>query len=252
MNNVTSRSPLSGIHTGMLAPEAYADIILSHDGVEACAICHYKTAPLLQERIQRDAFEERIIVSALKLHRETQIPFWHAVFISCLNEGGCTGPLLDAAGLHCGLGDTERISSDQIQAGMLSRVAAPGHANVGIGSEVRFRNGDALHLAVLDFRCPLSPANTQIVAAICRRLMPNGFMVLDSGDCYHGCGFALSTGSERVSFLARSLFYSPIVDSAYVAHQLLQSMSSIRISSGGPRGRIPEVVFVEGQPAEPT
>lgn len=79
-----------------------------------------------------------------------------------------------------------------------------------------------------------------MVAAVCRRVMPHGFLLLDSGDSYHACGIALLAGQERPEFLGRSLFFSPIVDSAYVAHQLVQPMRNShfgrRPASKVPRG----------------
>jgi hypothetical protein len=46
----------------------------------------------------------------------------------------------------------------------------------------------------------------------------------------------------RIHMLAVALLASPIVDARYVAHQLLQDSSSIRISRGGKLGKVPVII----------
>ncbi len=238
---------LSGL-VGTDAPTAYRDLIMAHSNVVAITVCRYETPPLLQQRINPTVFEQEIITAALSIRGETRIPFWEAVFAACIKAGRCTDPLLDATMFHNGPGDPTRVTVGELQSQGLQRFVDSGQRNVGLASLVELENSDTHHLALMDFHCSINEENTEIVAAVCRRLMPLGFFLLDSGDSYHACGIALLTANERLEYLARSLLFAPIVDVAYVAHQLLQSMSSIRISGGGSKTKCPEVLRVEVVP----
>ncbi len=230
---------------GTNAPTAYRDLIMAHADVVAITVCRYKTPPLLQQRINATPFEQEIISIALDIRSEVKIPFWEAIFAACLRAGKCSHSLLDAALFHNGLGDLTTITVKSLKLDGLKDIVASGQSNIGLASRVELTNVDAHHLAMMDFHCSITMENTEIVASICRRLMPEGFLLLDSGDSYHACGIVLLTEEERLEFLSKSLFFAPIVDSSYIAHQLMQTMSSIRISKGGSRAKCPEVLRVE-------
>jgi hypothetical protein len=87
----------------------------------------------------------------------------------------------------------------------------------------------------------VSPGNKTVINQICRRVMPQGFLLLDSGGSYHACSLTLVSDVDRIHMLAKALLASPIVDARYVAHQLLDS-NSIRVSQGGKTGRVPIVI----------
>jgi hypothetical protein len=230
---------------GASAPVAYRELMIRYAGLATVKVCHYATPPMLQERIEITELEQQIIDQAMTIRSDAQIPFWEALFAACLRSGQHPDSLLDAAGFHNGPGKLITVSADAIKEGRLSEMASEGQRNVGITSALTFTNSEVHHLPLMDFHCDLSQTNTEIVASVCRRIMPQGFLLLDSGDSYHACGVALMSATERIEFLGRSLFFAPIVDSAYVAHQLLQPMSSIRISTGGSRHKCPEVLVVE-------
>jgi len=230
---------------GTKAPTAYRDLILAHSAVEAIAVCRYKTPPTLQQRISVTPLEQEIIDAALGIRLEARIPFWVAIFAACLRAGKCSDSLFDAALFHNGFGDLTAVPVNSLKLDGLKDIVAKGQNNIGLVSRVELTDGDAHHLAMMDFHCGIAAENTEMVASVCRRLMPNGFILLDSGDSYHACGIVLLTAEERLEFLSKSLLFAPIVDSSYIAHQLMQPMSSIRISTGGSRAKCPEVLRVE-------
>lgn len=244
MQAPTNTQKLSEL-VGTDAPTAYRDLILAHTDIVAITVCRYKTPPLLQQRISATQFEQEIIDTALGIRSEVKIPFWEAVFAACLRAGKCSGSLLDAALFHTGFGELTTISAKSLELNCLKDIVATEKNNIGLTSRVELADAQTHHLAIMDFHCSVRVENTEMVASICCRLMPNGFLLLDSGDSYHACGIALLTAEERIEFLSKSLFFTPIVDSAYIAHQLMQPMSSIRISTGGSRMKCPEVLRVE-------
>jgi hypothetical protein len=237
-------SPQSA-HEGLLgntAPIAYQKILLLHPEIERLSVFSYVSPPRLQQRIAATDQEQEIIRGGLAIRDATQIPFWEAVFSHCLRTGNCTEALLTGAFFHHGQGTEKDFSRTDLEEGILERISASNQANIALGSRVLTADGRELHLGLLDFRCDIEPRNTPIVHLICRQLMPGGFVVLDSGDSYHACAFQLFSPSERIRMLGRALLVSPIVDSQYIAHQLQQDSSSIRMSLGGKARKVPTVI----------
>jgi hypothetical protein len=229
---------------GKSAAVAYRAILLENSDVQQCTVFHYKTPPLLQQRIVMTPFEEEIVKRALEIRATTKIPFWEAVFSACVLKGQCTDALLSATLYHHGQGIPVDYGRDEIERNILEKVADENSTNVGLGSKVRCVGDRELHLGLLDFHCDISDANTEMVCRVCQYLLPNGFLVLDSGDSYHAAGLDLIAPENRIRLLGRALMASPIVDGPYIGHQLQQDSSSIRISRGGKAKKVPTVVRV--------
>jgi hypothetical protein len=229
-------------YIGMSSASAYTQLLLTHLRVQRVSVFRYRSPPSLQQRIQLTSPELLLIDQALALRRSTRLPFWNALFTVCLLSETHTSQLVDAAFFHGGPGEAVAYSRNAVEAGVLEKLTLQGAANVGISSEVRDASGCVWHLPLLDFHCEISPQNEALAALVCSHLMPDGYLLIDSGDSYHACGFALSTSEERVHMLGKALLTAPIVDIHYIAHQLQQDASSIRISKGGKASRGPFVV----------
>lgn len=229
-------------YVGMSAASAYTQLLLTHLRVQYVSVCRYRSPPSLQQRIQLTSPDLLLIDQALALRKSTRLPFWSALFTTCLLNETHTPQLVGAAFFHSGPGEAVAYDRDAIEAGALEELARQGAANVGISSEVRDASGAAWHLPLLDFHCDVSPHNEELAALVCAHLMPDGYLLIDSGDSYHACGFELSTPEERVHMLGKALLTAPIIDIHYIAHQLQQDASSIRISKGGKASRGPFVV----------
>ena len=228
---------------GLQAPQAYRKLLESWTDVEAVNIFEYEAPPHMQDRIVMGETERRLVERAKRMRHGTGVPFWEAVFATCSVEGQCSDSIISAALFHNGQGVQKHVSMRQIDEGALEKVVKEG-ANrvVALGSRVFGRDGPRGHLNFMDFRCLVSEQSRVLVHRICRRLMPDGFLLLDSGGSYHACSANIVSDEERIRMLAMALLVSPIVDARYAAHQLLQESSSIRISNGGSQGRIPVVV----------
>jgi len=226
---------------GQPAARAYKTILLSHPIVRV-AVFNYQSPPKLQQRAVLTDEENTLINNALKLRANSCIPFWDALFSVCLTSGRFTDSLLAAALFHNGQGSMTEHVREAVESGILESLTVGNQLNVALGSKVVLRENRETHLGLLDFHCEISDANTKIVHKICRELMPSGFLVLDSGDSYHACASALQSPPERIAMLGKALLVSPIIDAQYIAHQLQQDSSSIRISRGGKAKRFPTVV----------
>ena len=232
---------------GKQAAEACAELIRAHQSINKVRICHYEAPPSLQKRIKMGRMEEELVNAALKIRKDVGLSFLEALFAACLKQGKFTNPLLDAALLHQGTGSESEISRTDVLVGRLTEMAHKRNVGqaVGLLSEVELKSGELRHFVFLDFHCEVSEDNVKLVSGVCDRLLPGGYLLLDSGDSYHAWGIQLVSPSERVRRLGRSLFFMPIVDGVYIAHQLMQDASSIRISVGGQRRCAPRVIMVQ-------
>jgi len=227
---------------GLPASTAYTRLLLSESRVQRFSVFKYCAPPPLQQRIQMTEADQSIVEHALQLRRTTHLPFWNAMFASCLLREVYSDQLVAAAFFHNGPGESIDYVRRDLERGVLDEVAEGGGGNVGLSSAVRDGDLHLWHLALLDFRCEISPKNESLVALVCSHLMPHGYLLIDSGDSYHACGLGLLSAEERVHMLGKALLAAPIVDSHYIAHQLQQPASSIRISRGGKTLRCPRVV----------
>jgi hypothetical protein len=227
---------------GLEAASAYRILILGHKPAQGVTLFQYDSPPSMQDRIVVTQAESTVIDRANRMRDGTGVPFWEAIFATCGVAGQCSDAMLTATFFHNGQGLPQHVSRDQISRGILETTATSATRTVALGSLLLGVTGPLGHLNFVDFHCAVSKANQEIVHRICQKVMPRGFLILDSGGSYHACSATLVSNEERVRTLAMALLASPIVDARYVAHQLLQASSSIRISPGGKLAKTPIVV----------
>ena len=226
----------------MEAAAAYRALLLKQPEIQAATLFQYDAPPQMQERISLTDVERELIERANGMRRETGVPFWEALFATCSVEERCTDPILAATFFHNGQGVSQQISRMEIENGVMESAARDSRRTVALGSRLAGEKGSLGHMNLLDLHCKVSPGNHTIVHRICRHVMPQGFLLLDSGGSYHACSVTVVSDEDRIQTLAKALLASPFVDARYVAHQLLQDSNSIRISRGGKAGKAPIVI----------
>lgn len=186
---------------------------------------------------QRIAFSPELfptIELADELRRNTGLPFWESLFIESLRQGHIDERLLDAALFHQKTtSNLRRFPRNEVLAGCLKDLQATpvdGQMNVFM-SRVDIGFGEEAHIPMLDFRCEVSSENLRVVQQISSRLFVGDVAILNSGKSYHAVGLKLVCWDELHDLLMKSLMFSPIVDRAYVAHQLLERQCCLRISA---------------------
>ncbi len=202
--------------------------------------------PTAQERLApsvtaddiEDAFNR-----ALKLREELEIPFWDGALLAARAHGQAPVGLLSAACYHQSaqnvqLVEREAISEETLRA-MAARVS-PGRM-LALSSAVDMRDGSMLHIPMLDFHGLHFPEHLAVAREIIAQLAIEG-VLLSSGKSFHFYGEALLPAERLIAFLARALLFAPLVDHRWVAHQLLEGASALRISSQDTSGVPPYVV----------
>ena len=155
--------------------------------------------------------------------------------------------LLDAALYHQSQSGSETVlTRREVLAGAVGRLIKdldPNHS-LAINSAIRFTDGSTRHLPLLDFHCPVSDHGRSLAVAVASRLLGTGFLLLAGHNSYHLWGLNPVPVDSLINFLARALFFAPIVDRAYVAHQLLERRCALRVSADALKP-VPRVVHWE-------
>jgi hypothetical protein len=224
--------------------EVVAEIITAHQEISHFHILDVPSPPLLQERLPSDLVDPIILREALNLKEHYGVCFWDAYFVSLRDNPANMMETFSAALLHDSSAQRlRRIESKDVRSlPKLEHSMGTGQM-LAISSRVELRNGESRHIPMLDLHPVASPANLTVATAAIRALNLSGpGFLLQSGKSYHYYGVSLLTERELVGFLARALLLGPIIDTRWVAHQILEGACALRIGSRRGYQNLPFVV----------
>lgn len=237
---------------GASAVETVSTILRLHPEIAELTVFEPASVPLAQERLALDSESQKIIKAGLEIRERVGLPFWDAVLASTLGKGKTGRPILEKALFHnSSIGRRLKIRSRDWTAPYLDSViqdVIPGQVLV-LSSLVQLNGGELGHIPLIDFHCPVSKENREISAHASSLLDPLGGYLLESGQSYHFYGRSVIPSRDFYRFLGRALLLSPVVDRAWVAHQLIEGACGLRISAKIAGGQPPLVVAeVSGLP----
>lgn len=192
---------------------------------------------LLQDRIVLEEKDMTHINKALKIREELNLPFWDCVMLSTFDNPDFSEKILDAALCHRDCKDLIEIRNDETLRQNLFQLKEQGYA---WNSLVKLKSGSKKHIPMLDFHIPVSDNNLIVVKTVLKKLGLTECLVLNSGESYHAVSTIYVNEENMMYILQKTLFFSPIIDRLWVAHQMLNKSCSLRI--GKKHGLIPEVV----------
>lgn len=221
----------------MDAADVIVEVVSKHPKISRLCVLTTSPAPLLQERTNLSLEEERVIELARGMKKEHGLPFWDAVLLSCLQSKVLPVHILQAASFHNK--SAQAVSwfcRDDLRPEQLRELSQRSRGQmIIISSLVELYDGSRAHIPMLDFHIPVSVKNLDLVDIVVRELSSGDGFVLESGRSYHFYGEWLLEEHELAKFLGRALQYAPIVDRAWVAHQLIESACRLRISGSDSR-----------------
>jgi hypothetical protein len=223
---------------------AVRKILDSFPDIRHIELIEPRPVPLLQDRCDLREPLALAVEKGLQLRSATHMAFWDAVLLSCFGLGSVVEPLLREACFHnrtvlgsqtlavgdCSIHHLEQLCAASARSG---RVLA-------LRSRVTLEGGQIAHIPMIDFHCPARDENASLAATALEALEAGPGFLVESGDSYHFLGLSLLDEGELPPFLARALLLSPIVDRAWIAHQLLEGSCALRVSGrqgedSGPR-----------------
>ena len=96
---------------------------------------------------------------------------------------------------------------------------------------------------MLDFHLPSGSENQATAVASLNAVRAGRGLLVESGKSYHFLGIDTVSSEELWAFLARALLLGPLVDRAWIAHQLLEGRCALRVSSRVGQANMPKVVI---------
>jgi len=238
---------------GMSSSEMLRVLMESNPSLAALFVFAYQHPPLLQQRLALTQEEVVILDKAIAVRSETGLPFWDTLLLSCFDEQrDCTRLLAEAKFHQSHRASMQRITRADVLSGQLTRLAGEElqGVNWSFSSSVEMSDGRFVHFPLLDFHCPETPNNDGLVAAVCKQLFRSSVFVFVSGESYHAVGTGLLDEAGLRGFLIESLFFSPIIDRAYVTHQLLESTCALRLHSSASKPNTPKLkCIIDVKPA---
>jgi hypothetical protein len=218
----------------MDASAVIAEIVSRHPEIARIRIFVAHPAPLVQERLHLSSDELSLTDAAMNLKEKYNLPFWDGILLSCFRAQQPPLRLLREAAHHNESSERTTVVERKALTVEYLQSLTQGFTNnrmLAVSSRVELFDGSQQHLPMLDFHCPASPETLRLSVAVARELgVGDGFM-LESGDSFHFYGSSLIADNDLMKFLGRALLYAPIIDRAWVAHQIIESTCALRISA---------------------
>jgi len=207
--------------------------------------------PPLRSRLEGSGSELQFVNEALKCRRDLNLPAWVLCLLSATEA---PDGILTAASFHQGIQQTRFwVNAKALTAGEIADLARRGGSDsvFSICSQVELKNGSVRHIPMMDFLCRKSSRALDLIVRVVPRFGVGPGVILETDRSYHFYGFQLISQLELAHFLGKALLFAPIVDQAWIAHQLIDMCCALR---AGPRlagGGAPKVVAFAGSSKMP-
>jgi hypothetical protein len=225
---------LDALPIGATTTEFLQALTQSNLAVKRLSLFTSKHPPALQNRLNLTPEESEIIAGAMRIRESLALPFWESVMLNLFENPSSSERLIAEATYHQNHRNSAFwLSRDEILGGALPEITKTTDSShmVSFSSLIDIGKGGNFHLPLIDFHCRESDANDFLIKAVCKQLFDSETFVFASGKSYHAIGIEILDDSSFRHFLAKSLLFSPIVDTRYVAHQLLEGACALRLSS---------------------
>ncbi|MCB2215111.1 MAG: hypothetical protein KQH59_03535 [Desulfobulbaceae bacterium] len=207
------------------------DLILeTNPGIEQINFLIYPANIPLQERRKNSAQEIKQIERAIAIRNEFGFSFWESLMSTFINYDGSNYGLLSEALFH---NKNKQFTSfspcdkDLIQKFLCEN----GKSNVALSSTVQL-HGKTMHLPLIDFHIPPSIQNQKTVETVIERLGLSDGILVNSGKSYHFISLNLINQDRLLDILIKMIFFAPIIDRNWIAHQLLEKHCALRVTRG--------------------
>ena len=210
---------------------------ISYPHIECFYLNSYPKQLLLQERIVLSEKENLLLEKALNMKRQYQMPFWDGMMLSAFDNPDFSENIFDAALIHRRCDEMIPVYNNEK---LLDNLQQFRNGQIGWISMVKLSNGEYVHFPIFDFHIPVSSLNQNIVKRVSIKLGIKNGAIINSGESYHVIGYEYINYATYHDMLIKALFFSPIIDRLWVAHQLLNQSATLRI--GKKNGFYPLVV----------
>lgn len=239
-------SDLSGKILGLTALEACAKVFPGIPNLAAISLLKYKLPPSIQNRVSLSKRELMLINKAASTYKRDGNSYLETLVKLCANAPFVPYGVMKGLVYHQkhSKSRTWIKKKDFKNTALLETFSnvAPG-IPLALCSTVRLSTGSTAQIALLDFHVAKTQTNHRIICEIARTILKSKFMILETDRSYHAIGLRLLTKKELRSILSSALLFSPIIDHAYIAHQLIEGEATLRITRKSEASMAPKVTY---------
>ena len=200
-----------------------------HPDIQAFSFITFPRQTYVQDAIREwGGHEERMFQFAMEMRERYALPFWNGIMLSTFGRPDYSPQLLQAALHHNPITRTIRIEAQAVKEKRIEEHLEAGERHA-VNSEVCMADGTLRHLPMFDFHIPVANENVAVVKDVCHIMgLPEGYL-LNSGASYHYIGNGTVTTEALERLLISALHFCPIIDGAWLCHQLQEHSCSLRI-----------------------
>ena len=226
---------------------AYACSILFPfiENLNAVALMRYPQPPTIQTRAKLTVKEIDLASKAAEIRKTSWFSYLEILLELSAKADFLVDGILDAVNYHH-KHSPERVwvsKTNSVSKCIMEMERSFGTTfHIALCSRVLSNESNNMHIPMLDFHVEKTSKSFEIVKKITRILFGSNFIVLETNRSFHSFGLVLKRDEEFKKILANSLLFAPIVDNAYVAHQLIEGEATLRISKDITSKKAPIVV----------
>jgi hypothetical protein len=195
--------------------------------IEEYSFITFQSYNILQERDTNKEELKNVFDNALSIRSKYSFPFWDSFNVSLFNQQLTDFSFLKQIKFHNNVLNINTIRNKFVAKFLEDQKGKEDYLT--ISSKVKLNNGTVYHLPLLDFHIPVNKENEIMCVEIIKSLELKGFL-LNSGKSYHFYGTNIITESTLIDLLAQALLFAPIIDRAWISHQLIERRCCLRIS----------------------
>jgi hypothetical protein len=216
-----------------------SEITLKNPDISEITLKEFPQRAILQDRLILEIEEQITIDNALKVRNDHKFPFWESLLSTYIDGSNYSSKLLAEVIYHNKFVKKLVINKSEFE-DIEQILSENQHRRFALSSKIKTINNKYMHIPMLDFHIPMNRTFPNILLEIIDLLgQKNGFF-LESGESYHYYGTELMTCQELLKFLGKALRFSPIIDRAWISHQIEEKSCALRV--GFKNGILPKIV----------
>lgn len=205
--------------------ELLKNIAKKNNTIESFSIHTFPKQTLVQDKVDVwNEEEQNMFDFAISLKKTYGMPFWDSLLLGSFNNASYSEELLNIVLCHNSIKDLLFVDI----ADLSQYLNTVNGKRLAVNSRVKMKDGSIKHLPMLDFHISVSDINQKIVSDVCSHLKLNGYL-LNSGESYHYIGIEPVDWDTLYMLLSKALLFCPIIDRAWISHQLQEKSCSLRI-----------------------
>lgn len=210
--------------------EIIKKISLKNKNIDAYNFVVYPSNEMIQKRRENNEEEKNQIGRALDFRNKSGFSFWESLMSTFIDNPTASFELLSEALYH-----NENKSHIEFLSTEFSEIEkylqSNSYLNIAFLSKVKI-GSSTMHLPLIDFHIPPSNTNQETVENVLMQLGLNNGFLINSGKSYHFISTDLVFQQQFELLLAQMIFFTPIIDRNWIAHQLIEKCSAVRICKG--------------------